>query len=137
MAIDNGEKIHREGLTVEAIAMYNLPGSADARHPKGRGNGYVLTVAGTRIHISGDTEDITEMRALDNIDYAFVCMNPPSTMPVSQTVDPVLEFIPKVVYPFHYRGGGGKFSDVEAFKKPVNDDDASIEVRLRDCYAEK
>ena len=114
--------------------MYNLPESEDSRHTKGRGNGYVLTFGDKRIYISGDTEDIAEMRALKDIDYAFVCMNLPYTMNIEQAADAVLEFKPGVVYPFHYRGGGGKFSDVDAFKTLVNNSDSSIEVRVRDWY---
>jgi L-ascorbate metabolism protein UlaG (beta-lactamase superfamily) len=132
--IANGEKMAWSDIGVEALPMYNLPESEDSRHIKGRGNGYVLTFADKRLYLSGDTEDIPEMRALKNIDYAFVCMNLPYTMDVNQAADAVLEFGPGVVYPFHYRGGGGKFSDVNAFKTLVNAGDPSIEVRLRDWY---
>lgn len=129
----NGQKAKWQGIRVEAVPMYNLPETDDSRHPKGRGNGYVLTIGGKRLYISGDTEDIPEMRALDNIDVAFVCMNMPYTMEVEQAADAVLEFKPKIVYPFHYRGQGG-FSDVEKFKSLVNEGNASIEVRLLQWY---
>jgi L-ascorbate metabolism protein UlaG (beta-lactamase superfamily) len=132
--IANGERKDWSEIGFEALPMYNLPESEDSRHTKGRGNGYILTFADKRIYISGDTEDIPEMRALTNIDYAFICMNLPYTMDVNQAADAVLEFGPGVVYPFHYRGGGGKFSDVNAFKTLVNAGDPSIEVRLRDWY---
>jgi L-ascorbate metabolism protein UlaG (beta-lactamase superfamily) len=134
LVIANGEKKEWSGIGVEALPMYNLPESKDSRHIKGRGNGYVLTFADIRLYLSGDTEDIPEMRALKNIDYAFVCMNLPYTMDVNQAADAVLEFGPGVVYPFHYRGGGGTFSDVNAFKVLVNTGDPSIEVRLREWY---
>lgn len=134
--IENGERMAWSDVGVEAVPMYNLPESEDSRHIKGRGNGYVLTFADKRLYLSGDTEDIPEMRALKNIDYAFVCMNLPYTMDVNQAADAVLEFKPGVVYPFHYRGGGGKFSDVNAFKTLVNAGDPSIEVRLRDWYVQ-
>lgn len=74
------------------------------------------------------------MRALKEIDVAFVCMNLPYTMDVDQAADAVLEFKPKIVYPFHYRGGGGKFSDTEKFKSLVEASSDEIEVRLRDWY---
>jgi L-ascorbate metabolism protein UlaG (beta-lactamase superfamily) len=134
LLIANGESINWQGIRIEALPMYNLPESEDSRHTKGRGNAYVLTFADKRIYISGDTEDIPEMLALKDIDYAFVCMNLPYTMDINQAADAVLEFKPGVVYPFHYRGGGGKFSDVEAFKTLVNNGDSSIEVRVRDWY---
>jgi L-ascorbate metabolism protein UlaG (beta-lactamase superfamily) len=73
------------------------------------------------------------MRALKNIDVAFVCMNLPYTMDIKEAADAVLAFKPKVVYPYHYRGQGG-LSDTEGFKKLVNDKNKSIEVRLRDWY---
>ncbi len=134
LVIANGEKRDWSGIGFEALPMYNLPESDDSRHIKGRGNAYVLTFADKRIYLSGDTEDIPEMRALKNIDYAFICMNLPYTMDINQAADAVLEFAPRVVYPYHYRGGGGKFSDVNAFKAQVNAGDSSIEVRIRDWY---
>jgi L-ascorbate metabolism protein UlaG (beta-lactamase superfamily) len=113
--------------------MYNLPENSDSRHTKGRGNGYVINFGGKNVYISGDTEDIPEMRHLKNIDVAFVCMNLPYTMDVNQAANAVLEFKPKIVYPYHYRGQEG-LSDVSAFKKLVNDGNKSIEVRLVNWY---
>ena len=136
-SLQNGAQTEIHGLKVLAVPMYNLPETDDSRHPKGWGNGYVLEIGGKRFYISGDTEDIEEMRYLENIDYAFVCMNLPYTMDIHQASSAVLEFKPKVIYPYHYRGGGGKFSDVEEFKRIVNEGDEGIEVRLRDWYAEK
>lgn len=135
-SLKNGETAETNDLKVMAVPMYNLPETEESRHPKGWGNGYVLEIGGKRFYISGDTEDIQEMRQLENIDYAFVCMNLPYTMDINQASSAVLEFKPTVVYPFHYRGGGGKFSDVEEFKKLVNQEDENIEVRLRDWYPE-
>jgi L-ascorbate metabolism protein UlaG (beta-lactamase superfamily) len=125
----NGEEQNIAGITVKAIPMYNLPETADARHPKGRGNGYVLSMGGKSIYISGDTEDIPEMRSLKNIDVAFVCMNLPYTMDIKQAASAVLEFKPKIVFPYHHRG-----QDIAAFKKLVNDKDRNIDVRLRNWY---
>lgn len=132
----NGEEVNVAGLTVKAIPMYNLPETADSRHPKGRGNGYVLTASGQRIYISGDTEDIPEMRQLKNIDLAFVCMNLPYTMDIDQAASAVIDFKPKIVYPFHYRGQGG-LNDVNAFKDRVNQGDRNIDVRLLNWYPSK
>lgn len=129
----NGDNTDKAGINIEAIPMYNLPDDKDARHSKGRGNGYVLTLGGKRVYISGDTEDIPEMRALKNIDVAFVCMNLPYTMDIQQASSAVLEFKPKVVYPYHYRGQGG-LADVEGFKKLVSAGNRKIEVRLRNWY---
>ena len=133
--LNNGQSIHRLDLFIEAIPMYNLPEDETSRHSKGRGNGYIITIANKRIYISGDTEDIEEMRNLREIDIAFVCMNLPYTMDVEHAADAVLEFQPKIVYPFHYRGKGG-FSDVNTFKKLVNTKNESIEVRLKNWYPE-
>ena len=87
------------------------------------------------MYISGDTEDIPEMRALKNIHMAFVCMNLPYTMTVDQAANGVLAFKPRVVYPYHYRGKTG-LSDVARFKELVNAGDPRIEVRLMDWYKE-
>ncbi|MFK7934322.1 MAG: MBL fold metallo-hydrolase [Saprospiraceae bacterium] len=133
--LNNGEEFKWEGMIVAAVPMYNLPETEDSRHPKGRGNGYVLTIAERRIYISGDTEDIQEMRNLKDIDLAFVCMNLPYTMTIEAAASAVLDFAPKIVYPFHYRGKNG-FSDVGTFKKLVNTENLGIEVRLLDWYEE-
>jgi L-ascorbate metabolism protein UlaG (beta-lactamase superfamily) len=115
------------GLTVEAVPAYN------ANHPVGAGNGYVVTIGGKRIYISGDTGDIAEMRALPNIDVAFVCMNVPFTMMIAQAVSAVREFKPKIVYPYHFRNQGGALADIAGFKSQVGQD-LGIEVRLRTWY---
>ena len=133
VVVNNGEKTDQAGAVIYAIPMYNLPEDADSRHTKGRGNGYVITFGGKNIYISGDTEDIPEMRKLMDIDVAFVCMNLPYTMDINQAASAVLEFKPKIVIPYHYRGQGG-FSDVNAFKKLVNDGNKDIEVRLLKWY---
>jgi L-ascorbate metabolism protein UlaG (beta-lactamase superfamily) len=124
----NGESKTIRDVKIEAFPMYNITPDRLRFHSKGRGNGYVLTLGGTRVYISGDTEDIPEMRALKEIDAAFVCMNLPYTMTVDQAASAVREFKPKIVYPYHYRG-----SDLEKFKKLVGEQ-TGIEVRLRDWY---
>jgi L-ascorbate metabolism protein UlaG (beta-lactamase superfamily) len=131
--ISNGEKTDLMNISITAIPMYNLPADAETRHPKGRGNGYVLAMGGKRIYISGDTEDIPEMRALPNIDIAFVCMNLPYTMGIEQAASAVNEFKPKVIYPYHYRGTGG-LADVASFKEMVNEDEYGIQVKLKNWY---
>jgi len=130
--LNNNQSIHRSGLYISAIPMYNLPEDEESRHPKGRGNGYIINMGGKNIYISGDTEDISEMRNLRDIDVAFICMNLPYTMDIYQASSAVLEFKPTIIYPFHYRG-----ADVDAFKKIVNDGDKSIDIRLRDWYPNK
>ncbi|MBU6403028.1 MAG: MBL fold metallo-hydrolase [Verrucomicrobia bacterium] len=124
----NGQTRSLLDITIQAIPMYNLTADRLRFHTKGRGNGYVLTLGGARVYISGDTEDIPEMRTLKNIDVAFLCMNLPYTMDVQQAAAAVRAFRPKIVYPYHYRG-----SDLQKFKRLVGDD-AGVQVRLRDWY---
>ncbi|BFP42915.1 hypothetical protein FGF1_37600 [Flavobacteriaceae bacterium GF1] len=131
--LHNGDTKERYGICVEAVPMYNLREEALKYHKKGRGNGYVLEMNGERIYISGDTEDIPEMRALRNIDKAFVCMNLPYTMTVESAADAVLEFKPKEVYPYHYRGPDG-YSDVQRFKSLVEEENTDIGVILLNWY---
>jgi len=131
--VGNGEAVEWEGITIQAVPMYNLTADRQQFHPKGRGNGYIVMLGGKRIYISGDTEDIPEMRHLTNIDAAFVCMNLPYTMDVEAAADAVLEFKPKIVYPYHYRGKGG-MSDLEEFSSIVGAGDGNIEVRLLKWY---
>lgn len=128
VVLANGQSKDVQGIKIEAIPMYNLTPDRLKFHSKGRGNGYVLTFGGKRVYLSGDTEDIPEMRALKDIDVAFVCMNLPYTMTVEQAADAVRQFRPKIVYPYHYRG-----SDVEKFKQLVGND-RGVEVRLRAWY---
>ncbi|TRO66915.1 MBL fold metallo-hydrolase [Christiangramia sabulilitoris] len=135
VVINNGESTEIKGFKIEAIPMYNIPETKDAMHVKGRGNGYVIEKNGQRLYISGDTEDIPEMRDLKNIDIALVSMNLPYTMPVDQAAEGVLAFKPKKVIPYHYRGKEG-FADIEEFKKLVNKGNAAIEVELMNWYPE-
>jgi len=130
--VGNGESVKWGESVIEAIPMYNLTPDRQGFHPKGRGNGYVVTLGGTRIYIAGDTEDVPEMRALKDIDAAFICMNLPYTMDVAAAADAVLEFRPKVVFPYHYRGKGG-MSDLDEFRSLVAQEPA-IEVRVLEWY---
>jgi L-ascorbate metabolism protein UlaG (beta-lactamase superfamily) len=126
--LSNGRVITLHGIQIEAVPMYNLTKDRLQYHDKGRGNGYVLTMGGRRVYIAGDTEDIPEMRALRNIDVAFVPMNLPYTMTPEQAADAVREFRPRIVYPYHY----GQ-SDVSAFTRRVGTD-VGVEVRERPWY---
>jgi L-ascorbate metabolism protein UlaG (beta-lactamase superfamily) len=126
--LGNGQTQTVLGITIEGIAAYNLAPDRQKFHAQGRGNGYVLALGGKRVYLSGDTEDIPEMRALKDIDVAFLCMNLPYTMTVEQAADVVKAFRPKIVYPYHSRG-----SDLNKFKELVGTD-AGVEVRLRDWY---
>ena len=128
--IANGETKSMLGWTIEAIPAYNLkrgPAPGKLFHDKGRGNGYVLTYGGTRFYFSGDTEGVPEMRALKNIDVAFVCMNLPYTMPPDEAAEAVKAFHPKIAIPYHYRG-----SDLAVFQKGL--EGTGIEVRLLEWY---
>lgn len=133
ITLNNGDSTTVMGHNIEAIPMYNLREEALKFHTKGRGNGYVLTLDDERIYISGDTEDIPEMRSLKDIDKAFVCMNLPYTMTVESAADAVLEFKPKTVYPYHYRGTGG-LSDIDKFKEIVTIGDPNIKVNQLNWY---
>lgn len=133
VVLHNGEKTEQKGILIEAIPMYNIPESPQAFHTKGRGNGYVLEAEGERLYIAGDTSNIPEMRALKNIDIAFIPMNLPYTMSVEEAADTVLSFKPKIVHPYHYRGEKG-FSDINKFKELVNNADPSIKVELLNFY---
>lgn len=130
--VANGEAVEWGEATIQGVAAYNLTPERQAFHAKGRGNGYLLTLGDTRIYISGDTEGVPEMRALESVDAAFVCMNLPYTMEVAEAADAVLEFKPRVVFPYHYRGKGG-MSDLDEFGALVGKD-PEIEVRVLEWY---
>ena len=131
-AIGNGEASEFNGVAIDAIPAYNTTEGRTNFHPQGRDNGYVLSFDGFRVYISGDTEDIPEMRALENIDLAFVCMNLPFTMDVEQAASAVAEFKPKYVYPYHYRGRDGGTQDPSDFAALVGE---AVAVKMGDWYA--
>ncbi len=132
--LNNDKTFNDADISITAVAMYDLPQEINARHKKGVGNGYVLSLGGKRIYVSGDTDDIAEMRSLQRIDVAFVCMNQPFTMTVQQAASAVLDFKPKIIYPYHYRDMGG-FSDVEEFKRIILNGNPRIDVRIRNWYS--
>ncbi|WKB80853.1 MBL fold metallo-hydrolase [Cellulophaga lytica] len=131
--LNNDESVNFLDIKITAIPMYNLREEAVKFHSKGRGNGYLIEKAGERVYFSGDTEDIPEMRALQDIDKAFICMNLPYTMTVNSAASAVLEFKPKQVYPYHYRGKPD-VSDIAKFKQLVNEGNKDIKVVQLDWY---
>jgi L-ascorbate metabolism protein UlaG (beta-lactamase superfamily) len=131
----NGEKTEAAGIAIEAVPAYNTTPGKEKFHPKGRDNGYVLTMGGKRVYIAGDTEEIPEMRALKGIDIAFLPMNLPPTMSVAKAADAIREFKPKIVYPYHYRSGGGTKADMGELKRLVGEQ-SGVEIRVRDWYPE-
>jgi L-ascorbate metabolism protein UlaG (beta-lactamase superfamily)/acetyl esterase/lipase len=135
IVLNNDKTFTDSDISITAVPMYDLPQVVSSRHIKGMGNGYILELGGKRIYVSGDTDDIQEMRNLKNIDVAFVCMNLPFTMTIQQAASAVLEFKPKIMYPYHYRDMNG-FSDIEGFKKLIQKSNSSIDVRIRNWYEE-
>ncbi len=131
----NGEKTEVESIGIEAVPAYNTTAGKEKFHPKGRDNGYVLTLGGKRVYIAGDTEDTPEMRALKDIDIAFLPMNLPYTMSVPRAADAIRQFKPKIVYPYHYRSGDKTKADLEELKRLVGAD-SGVEIRARDWYPE-
>ena len=128
-AIANGESTTANDIAIDAVPAYNVTPDRLQYHPKGRDNGYVLAIGGMRVYIAGDTEDIPEMRALTDIDIAFVPMNLPYTMSIEQAADGVAAFRPGEVYPYHSKG-----SDIEAFAALVAEKAPDTEVLIRNWY---
>lgn len=101
----NGDKQTVLGIRIEAVPAYNIEHKRDSGqpfHPKGQGNGYVLTFGDKRIYVAGDTENTPEMKALQNIDAAFLPMNVPYTMTPEMAADAAKAFRPRILYPYHY-----------------------------------
>jgi len=129
--IANGESTQWHKWKITAVPMYNLHNTmpnGTPFHPKGRGNGYVLSYGGKSFYFAGDTEGIPEMHELKNIDVAFIPMNLPYTMTPEAAADAVKAFKPKVVIPYHYRG-----QDVQKFADALKG--TGIEVRILDWYS--
>ncbi len=129
--IGNGETTSFGDIGIEAIAAYNTTEDRLKFHPEGRDNGYVMNIGDTRVYLSADTEDVPEMRALKDIDVAFLCMNLPFTMDIEAAASAVAEFKPSVVIPYHYRGKDGGSQDPKAFAALL---DGAIQVELGDWY---
>ncbi len=125
----NGDSTTWHNWKITAVPMYNIVhvGAGGPPHPKGRGNGYVLSYGGKNFYFAGDTEGTPEMRALKNIDVAFIPMNLPYTMTPEEAADAVKAFHPKVAIPYHYRG-----QDIQKFADALKG--SGIEVRLMDWY---
>jgi L-ascorbate metabolism protein UlaG (beta-lactamase superfamily) len=135
----NGETRTIDGVQVQAVAAYNLqrgPQPGQFFHEKGRANAYLVTLGGKRVFFSGDTECVPEIKALTNIDVAFVTMNLPYTMPPEEAADCAKAFKPRVVYAYHYRGMGGPTPEQnqQAFRAALKGT-SGVEVRTPDFYA--
>ena len=101
----NGDIQNALGLKIEAVPAYNIVQMRSGRtpyHPRGQGNGYVITFGDKRIYVAGDTENIPEMKELKNIDVAFLPVNLPYTMTPEMAADAAKVFKPKILYPYHY-----------------------------------
>jgi L-ascorbate metabolism protein UlaG (beta-lactamase superfamily) len=129
IVMKNGDSRTVAGIGVEAVPAYNLVHERDDGqpfHPKGEGNGYVLTFGDKRVYVAGDTENTPEMKALEDIDIAFLPMNLPYTMTPEMVADAARAFKPAVLYPYHY-GSTEPAKLVELLS-----DAPGIEVRVRD-----
>lgn len=127
MAVKAGDRQEVNNIVIEAVEAYNIvneraPGQP--YHPKGSGVGYVLTIGGKKIYVAGDTENTPEMKALKNIDVAFLPMNLPYTMTPEMVADAALAFRPQILYPYHY--GDTDTSILAGLLK-----DSGIDVRIR------
>ena len=122
IVMKNGESVAAAGFPIEAVPAYN---PEKQFHPKGNGNGYVLTFGDKRVFVAGDTENVPEIKALKNIDIAFLPMNLPFTMNPEQVADTAKAMRPKILYPYHY-GNTDPNLLVNLLK-----DEKGIEVRIR------
>jgi L-ascorbate metabolism protein UlaG (beta-lactamase superfamily) len=128
IAMRNGDKETIDGLSIEAVPAYNtLHKREDGNpfHPKGNGNGYILTFGDKRLYLAGDTENIPEMKNLHGIDIAFLPMNLPYTMTPEMVADAARMFMPGILYPYHF-GNTDTSKLVELLKA-----EKGIEVRIR------
>jgi len=105
MGMNAGDRQEINNIVIEAVPAYNIVNESSPGHPyhpKGVGVGYILTIGGKKIYVAGDTENTPEMKALSNIDVAFLPMNLPYTMTPSMVADAALAFKPKILYPYHF-----------------------------------
>jgi L-ascorbate metabolism protein UlaG (beta-lactamase superfamily) len=124
----NGDTRTELGLKIEAVPAYNVIHKRDTGepfHPKGRGNGYVITFGDLRVYVAGDTEDIPEMKELKNIDAAFLPVNLPFTMTGEMAANAVKMIKPKYLYPYHYAMGKSQLPELLELMKDVQ----GVEIR--------
>jgi L-ascorbate metabolism protein UlaG (beta-lactamase superfamily) len=127
MAMKTGDRQEINNIIIEAVPAYNIineraPGQPF--HPKGVGLGYLLTIGGKRFYIAGDTENTSEMKALKNIDVAFLPMNLPYTMTPAMVADAARAFKPKILYPYHYGD-----TNTDELVKLLKDTDITVRIR--------
>jgi L-ascorbate metabolism protein UlaG (beta-lactamase superfamily) len=127
-SVKNGQTVVKKGFRIEAVPAYNVvhmrsPGQPF--HPKGRGNGYILTFGDKRVYVAGDTEDIPEMKETKSIDIAFLPMNLPYTMSPEMVARAARVIRPAILYPYHYGD-----TDPAVLVKLLKDE-PEIEVRVR------
>lgn len=123
ITMNNGDSRTVQGLRIEAVPAYNIV--AKQFHPRGNGNGYIITFADKRVYVAGDTENTPEVKALKKIDVAFLPMNLPYTMTPEMVADAAKAFMPTILYPYHYGS-----SDTSQLTKLLSGTPA-IEVRIR------
>lgn len=126
--MENGDVQTAAGVKIEAVPAYNLVHkrpTGEPYHPKGDGNGYILTLGDKRVYVAGDTENIPEMKALQDIDIAFLPMNMPYTMTPEMVADAVKAFRPRILYPYHT--GDTELTDLQSLLREAED----VEVRFR------
>jgi len=122
--VKNGDVKTISGFKIEAVPAYNIAPDTPF-HPKGKGNGYIITFGDKKVYAAGDTENTPEMKALKDIDIAFLPMNRPYTMTPEMAADAAKAFRPKILYPYHY-GQTDTSKLVDLLK-----DEKDIEVRIR------
>jgi L-ascorbate metabolism protein UlaG (beta-lactamase superfamily) len=128
VVMNNGDLKTIEGLKIEALPAYNIVHKRDTGqpfHPKGIGNGYIITFGDKRVYVAGDTENIPEMKELKNIDISFLPMNLPFTMTPEMVADAAKAFKPRILYPYHY--GKTDPSNLLNLMKDIKE----VEVRIR------
>lgn len=125
----NGDVMTVDGLKIEAVPAYNLVHkrkSGQPFHPKGRGNGYVITFGDKRVYVAGDTENTPEMKSLKGIDIAFLPVNLPYTMSAEMVVDAAEAFKPKILVPYHYDLGQSDLPKLKDLVKGIDGIDFRI-----------
>lgn len=125
----NGDTCTIAGIPIAAVPAYNIIHKRDNGqpfHPKGQGNGYIVTFADKRVYVAGDTENIPGMAKLGHIAVAFLPMNLPYTMTPEMVADAARAFKPKILYPYH-------FGDTDPARlTPLLKDEPGIELRIRE-----
>ena len=105
-SLTNGKEHKWGSIVIKAVPAYNIVGkrgNGEPFHPKGRDNGYLITMGENSVYVAGDTELIPEMKELSGkVDVAVMPISKPYTMDEKACAEAAKLIKPKLLIPYHF-----------------------------------